>query len=64
MNPVALIIVSLIFAVVVFYPLTRIFARAGLPLWPALIVFVPIIGPPITAYLLALSRWPNHPFGR
>ena len=62
MNPVALIIVSLIFAVVVFYPLTRI--CAGLPLWPALIVFVPIIGPPITAYLLALSRWPNHPFGR
>ena len=31
---------------------------------PALIVFVPIVGPPITAYLLALSRWPNHPFGR
>ena len=64
MHPLFIIIASLIFSVIVFYPLTRIYARAGLPLWPALIVFVPIIGPPITAYLLALSRWPNHPFGR
>lgn len=64
MHPLFIIVASLIFAVIVFYPLTRIYARAGLPLWPALIVFVPIIGPPITAYLLALSRWPNHPFGR
>jgi hypothetical protein len=64
MNPLFIIIASLMFAVVVFYPLTRICARAGLPLWSALVVFVPIIGPPITAYLLALSRWPKHPFGR
>ena len=64
MHPVFLILASLAFALVVVYPLSRICTRAGLPWWPALIVFVPIIGPPITAYLLALSRWPSHPFGR
>jgi hypothetical protein len=48
----------------VIYPLWRICARAGLPKWPAFTVFIPIIGPPIVAYLLAFSRWPNHPFGR
>ncbi len=64
MHPVFLIIASEIFALVVIYPLSRICLRAGLPLWPALLVFIPIIGPPITAYLMAFSRWPNHPFGR
>ena len=59
-----LIVPSLIFSLVVIYPLWRICARAGLPRWPAMVVLVPIIGPPIAAYLLALSRWPNHPFGR
>ena len=59
-----LIVPSLIFALVVIYPLWRICARAGLPWWPAVTIFIPIIGAPIAAYLLALSRWPNHPFGR
>ena len=59
-----LIVASLIFALIVIYPLWRISARAGLPKWPAFTVFIPIIGPPIVAYLLAFSRWPNHPFGR
>jgi len=59
-----LIIVSLIFSLVVAYPLYRISARAGLPWWPVAAVFIPIIGPPVAAYLLAFSRWPNHPFGR
>jgi hypothetical protein len=53
-----------IFALVVIYPLSRIFLRAGLPLWPALIIFVPIVGQVVPAYLLAASRWPSHPFGR
>ena len=59
-----LIVGSLIFALVVIYPLLRIYRRAGMPWWPAMVVFIPIIGPPITAYLLAISRWPSHPFGR
>tara|TARA_B100000029_G_C16865150_1_gene700901 strand:+ start:51 stop:248 length:198 start_codon:yes stop_codon:yes gene_type:complete len=64
LHPLFPIVVSEIFALIVIYPLARICLRAGLPLWPAFVVFVPIIGPPITAYLLAASRWPGHPFGR
>ena len=62
--PPSNIIFSIIFGIIVCYPIFRICRRAGLPWWPATLVFVPIIGMPIAAYILAISRWPKHPFGR
>lgn len=63
MGPFGLV-VSLIASALLIYPLIRICARAGLPRWPAFLVFVPFIGWFIVAYLLAFSRWPTDPHFR
>ena len=47
-----------VMAVLVLYPLWRIFARAGLsPLW-SLLILIPG-GPIIVPLILAFARWPN-----
>ena len=40
-------------------PAWRIFARAGLQPGLSLVIFLPILGPPVAALILALRRWPN-----
>ncbi len=41
------------------HPIWRIFRRAGLPPWPALLIFVPIAGWIAVGSFLAFQRWPN-----
>ena len=41
------------------YPLIRIFRRAGLDPWPAVFVFVPVIGFAIVGSILAFKPWPR-----
>jgi len=41
------------------HPLWRIFRRAGLPPWPSLLVFLPILGFPAVGSFLAFQRWPK-----
>ncbi len=41
------------------YPLICIFRRAGLAPWPAIFVFVPVLGFAIVGSVLAFTRWPR-----
>lgn len=41
------------------HPLWRIFRRAGLPPWPALLILVPIVGCPLVGSILAFRHWPD-----
>jgi hypothetical protein len=43
------------------HPIWRIFRRAGLSPWPALLVFVPVFGLAIVGSILAFRPWPNVP---
>lgn len=49
---------SIFFGLLVIWPYWRIFLRAGLRPWWALLVFVPIIGQPLVLAALALQAWP------
>ena len=49
------------FSLLAFVPLWRIFRRAGLRPWPALSVFIPLLGFPLALSLLGLPRWPALP---
>ncbi len=48
-------------ALVILYPLIRIFRRAGLPPVYAITVLVPFIGYIVAVAVLALQRWPVLP---
>ncbi|HLG86294.1 MAG TPA: hypothetical protein VKZ79_03755 [Alphaproteobacteria bacterium] len=50
---------SFIVSLACLHPLWRIFRRAGLSPWPALLVFVPVFGLTIVGSVLAFRRWPN-----
>ena len=50
---------TLLVSALIVYPAWRIFSRAGLNPALSLFVFVPGLGVIITAYILALSRWPK-----
>ena len=41
------------------HPLWRIFRRAGLAPWPALLILVPVFGFPIVGSVLAFRHWPD-----
>jgi hypothetical protein len=45
-------------ATLALYPLARVFKRAGLASWPALFVYVPVLGFAIVGSCLAFPRWP------
>jgi hypothetical protein len=49
----------IVVAIVLVYPLWRIFGRAGLPPALALFIFVPVAGWLIVAWTLALAGWPK-----
>lgn len=58
---------SILFALLVIWPYWRIFLRAGLAPYWALLVFVPIIGQALVLAALAVQSWPvlaNRPMGR
>jgi hypothetical protein len=42
-------------------PAVRIFRRAGLPAWPALLLLAPWIGHLLCIAFLAFKRWPTLP---
>lgn len=44
--------------VILIYPLWRIFTRAGLTPPLALLIFIPLVGGPLVALVLAFSDWP------
>ncbi len=52
---------ELLFGILVVWPLWRVFARAGLPPWLALLVFVPVAGLVLVLAALALRPWPRAP---
>jgi hypothetical protein len=58
---VAFLYWSLGFSLLAVSPLWRIFRRAGLNPWPALTVFIPLIGLPLALSLLGFPRWPALP---
>ena len=49
---------GLLFSALVFWPLWRMLVRAGFKPWPAVLVFVPVIGAVLVLGLLALRKWP------
>lgn len=52
---------TVLFGLLIVYPMFRIFRRAGLPAWPAAFVFVPLFGLAITFAFLALWKWRAAP---
>ncbi len=54
-------ILSFLVSLASLHPLWRIFRRAGLAPWPALLIFVPIFGFPIVGSFLAFKPWPAVP---
>lgn len=50
---------AIITAVILLYPMWRIFSRAGLAAPLSLIVLVPGLGSLICVAILAFSRWPS-----
>ena len=55
------IVIHLIMAALSVWPLMRIAERAGRARWPAWLMFVPMVGPPLAVTLLLRGPWPNHP---
>ena len=55
---------SLLFSLLVVYPMWRIFARAGLRPALALLAFLPGIGLLAALLILGLQRWPAQADGR
>jgi len=53
--------INLVVSLASLHPLWRIFRRAGLPPWPALLVFVPVFGWAVVGSFLAFQHWPNVP---
>lgn len=47
-----------IFAVLIAFPVTVIFKKAGFPRWWALLLFVPDFGLILCAAVLAAKKWP------
>ena len=52
-------VMNLLVSLATLHPLWRIFRRAGLSPWPALLVFIPIVGFPAVGSVLAFKRWPD-----
>ncbi len=50
--------VHLVVAIAALYPLARIFRRAGLPIWPAFTIAIPLVGFAVAASVLAFKPWP------
>jgi hypothetical protein len=55
------LLVNVLVGLAALYPLFRIFRRAGLPPWPALLVLIPVVGLPAVGSVLAFQRWPSVP---
>jgi hypothetical protein len=53
--------IHLVMAALSVWPLIRIARRVGRPSWPAWLVFLPMLGPPIAVTLLIRGPWPNYP---
>ncbi len=60
----ALLLSTLITALLFLYPLWRIFARAGLNPLLSLLVLVPYLGPIVVTIVLAFAHWPNTDYRR
>lgn len=52
---------TLVVSIASVHPLHRIFRRAGLNPWAALLVLVPVVGWPAVGSVLAFRRWPAVP---
>ena len=50
-------------SVICVYPLWRIFKRAGLSPWWALLALIPFLGLWLAGVVLAMKAWPNAPEG-
>lgn len=59
MDPGISIAVTLGFSLLLVYPFWRIYRRAGLNPWFSLLVFLPYVGLPAAAAILAFQTWPN-----
>jgi hypothetical protein len=59
MDPGISIAVTLAFSLLLLYPFWRIYRRVGLNPWYSLLVFLPYVGLPAAAAILAFQRWPN-----
>ena len=55
----ALLLSTLVTALLFLYPLWRIFSRAGLNPLLSLLVLVPYLGPIVVVVVLAFAQWPN-----
>lgn len=51
-------LVLFLFNILTLWPLVRVYRRAGLSPWLALLVFVPVLGLTLVLGLLTLRRWP------
>ena len=59
MDPTTSITVTLAFSLLLLYPFWRIYRRVGLNPWYSLLVFLPYVGLPAAAAILAFQTWPN-----
>ena len=59
MDPSISIAVTLGFSLLLVYPFWRIYRRAGLNPWFSLLVFLPYVGLPAAAAILAFQTWPT-----
>jgi hypothetical protein len=59
MDPGTSIAITLIFSALLVYPFWRVYRRAGLNPWYSLLVFLPYVGLPAAAAILAFQRWPH-----
>ncbi len=50
-----------LFNALIVWPVARVFRRAGLNPWYALVVFVPLVGLMAAVAILGHSRWPALP---
>ena len=49
---------TVVFGLIIIYPVWRVFSRAGLAPALSLLVFVPVVGYVIAYLLLAFLKWP------
>jgi hypothetical protein len=59
LDPTTSITVTLAFSLLLLYPFWRIYRRVGLNPWYSLLVFLPYVGLPAAAAILAFQTWPN-----
>jgi hypothetical protein len=57
------LVYSVIFSIIIVWPIWRIFQKTGQLPALSLLVLIPVVGPAVVALIFGRGRWPNAPGG-